>query len=295
MRVGVILPNFSQPADPETMVEVAHAAEELGYDSIWTTDHVLMPKGYDEPYGHIYEALTVLAYLAAVTTRIELGTSVIVLPPRNPVLIAKEGASIDALSHGRLIFGIGAGWMEREFGFLGSRFDDRGERFEEYVTAIRELWTADAPRFAGRHVAFDDVNFSPRPVRPGGPPIWIGGASRPALRRTATLADGWHPVGIGLELFAAGMETIRGLANGRPIVGSLRTRVAPGRTLPEVKTANGAVMNVFDGSPEQIAEQVRQFQAAGLDHLVAHFGDNTRDTILADMRRFAEEVRPSLA
>ena len=98
MKVGVCIPNFSAPANPATIVEVAQAAEQLGYDSVWTTDHIMMPRGNDEPYGHIYEALTVLAYIAAVTRRVELGTSVIVLPPRNPVLIAKETASIDALS-----------------------------------------------------------------------------------------------------------------------------------------------------------------------------------------------------
>src|SRR5262249_28963568 len=135
MKVGVCIPNFSAAGDPATIVEVAQAAEQLGYDSVWTTDHIMMPRGYDEPYGHIYEALPTLAYLPGWPRRVELGTSVIVLPPRNPVLIAKETASLDSLSAGRLIFGIGAGWMEREFEFLGSRFDDRGARFEEYLKA----------------------------------------------------------------------------------------------------------------------------------------------------------------
>ena len=111
MKVGVIIPNFSALADLVMIVAVAQAAEELGFDSVWTTDHIMMPRGLDEPYGHIYEALITLAYIAGVTKRVELGTSVIVLPPRNPVLIAKETASLDALSSGRLIFGMGpAGW-----------------------------------------------------------------------------------------------------------------------------------------------------------------------------------------
>jgi probable F420-dependent oxidoreductase len=294
MKVGVAIPNFSTPATPATILEVARAAEALGYDSVWTTDHIMMPRGYDEPYGHIYEALIVLAYIASATQRVELGTSVIVLPPRNPVLIAKETASLDALSGGRLIFGIGAGWMEREFELLGSRFDDRGARFEEYVKAIREYWTADTPSFAGQYVSFSDVNVSPRPARPGGPPIWIGGSSRPALRRSATLADGWHPVGISVDAFRAGMARIRELAGGRGITGSLRIRTAVGRSLPEARSAQGAVQHTLAGEPEQIAGRIMAYADAGLEHLVAHFGDNTTDSILADMRRFAEEVRPAL-
>ena len=294
MKIGVILPNFSTPAEPAGLEEIARAADELGYDSIWTTDHVMMPKGYEEPYGHIYEALLTLAYLAPLARRVELGTSVIVLPPRNPVLIAKETATLDALSGGRFIFGVGAGWMEQEFRWLNSEFGNRGQRFDEYLRAIRELWTADDPRFEGEHVRFSDSLFSPRPVRPGGPPIWLGGGSRAALRRTAQLADAWHPVGMGLEQFAAGMDAIRAQADGRRVIGTLRTRVAPGRTLPEMKTANGQVMAVLDGSAEQITRRLETFRSAGLEHLVAHFGDNTRESILADMRRFAEEVRPAL-
>ena len=294
MDVGVILPNFSAAADPRTLAEVAEAADELGFDSIWTTDHLLMPKGMEEPYGHIYELLTTLAYLTPLTRRVRLGTSVLVLPPRNPIVVAKQVATLDALSGGRVILGLGAGWMEQEFAFLGSDFSNRGERFDEYIAAMRELWTSEDPRFEGRHVRFADVLFSPRPVQPGGPPIWLGGSSSRAIRRTAAVADAWHPVGSSLEVFADGLARVRELAGGRRVIGSLRTRVTPGRQLPESRTASGQVLTVFDGAPEQIVEKIRAFQTAGLEYLVAHFGDNTRDSILADMRRFAEEIRPAL-
>jgi alkanesulfonate monooxygenase SsuD/methylene tetrahydromethanopterin reductase-like flavin-dependent oxidoreductase (luciferase family) len=184
--------------------------------------------------------------------------------------------------------------MEQEFGFLGSRFDDRGARFEEYIHVLREYWTAENPSFEGQYVRFSDVNVSPRPARPGGPPIWIGGSSRPALRRAATIADGWHPVGISLKAFRDGMARVRELAKGRDVVGSLRTRVAVGRTLPEARTAQGAVIQKIDGSADEVVQRLRAYGEAGLDHLVAHFGDNTADSIMADMRRFAEEVRPAL-
>ena len=294
MKVGVIIPNFSAPADPATIVAVAQAAEELGFDSVWTTDHIMMPRGLDEPYGHIYEALITLAYIAGVTKRVELGTSVIVLPPRNPVLIAKETASLDALSSGRLIFGIGAGWMEREFGFLGSRFDDRGARFEEYLLAIREYWTAPDPSFDGqvRQILRRQRLAQASPTGRSTDLDWR--VKSTALRRAATLADGWHPVGISLDAFRDGMARVRELAKGRNVVGSLRTRVAVGRTLPEARTAQGAVIQKIDGPAETVVERLRAYGEAGLEHLVAHFGDNTADSIIADMRRFAEEALPAL-
>ena len=294
MQVGVSLPNFSKPAEPSTLVEVAQAAEQLGFDSIWTTDHVIMPKGSEEPYGHIYELLTTLAYLAPLTERVRLGTSVLVFPPRNPILIAKETATLDALSGGRLILGVGAGWNRQEFEWLGSDFANRGERLDEYIAVLRELWNSEDPRFEGRHVRFGDVVFSPRPRQPNGPPIWLGGSSKHALRRAATIADGWHPVGVSLEVFRAGMEATLSQANGREVIGTLRARVTPGRVLPETKTASGQVMTVVDGDPEKIVTTIMAYQEAGLDHLVAHFGDNTRQSILSDMRRFAEEIRPAL-
>ncbi len=295
MQVGVILPNFSRPADPRTLAEIAQAADELGFDSVWTTDHLMVPRGMEEPYGHIYELLMTLAYLAPLTTRVRLGTSVLVLPPRNPVVIAKEVATLDALSGGRVILGLGAGWLEREFEFLGSDFSNRGERFDEYIAAMIELWSSDDPRFEGRHVRFSDGLFSPKPVQLGGPPIWLGGSSPRALRRAAAVAEAWHPVGSNLEQYRDGLAHIRELAGDRSVAGSLRTRVTPDRTLPETRTANGQVLTVFDGDPEHIVDQIKAFQTVGLEHLVAHFGDNTGESILADMRRFAQEIRPALA
>lgn len=295
MQFGVILPNFSRLGTREAQVEVAQQAEALGYDSIWTTDHVMMQKGFEEPYGHILEALVTLTYVAPLTERVKLGTSVIVLPQREPVLVAKQVATLDYLSGGRVILGVGAGWNEREFGFLGASFHDRGKRLDEYIRAMRELWTAPEPRFEGQYVTFSDVLFSPRPVQPNGPPIWIGGGSQAALRRSAQLADGWHAVGASAETFAAGMRRIRELANGRQVDGSLRLRTAVGRSLPEQRGANGQVQANLSGSPKEIADTISVYRDAGVSHLMLHFGDNDRDSFLQDMRRFASEVRPVFA
>jgi probable F420-dependent oxidoreductase len=244
-----------------------------------------------EPYGTILEAIVTMTYVAAVTERVRLGTSVIVLPQREPVLVAKQAATLDVLSHGRLILGIGAGWNEREFGFLGASFGDRGRRLDEYIQALRALWSTPDARFAGQFVRFEDTSFRPQPVQPGGPPIWLGGGSRAALRRAATLCDGWHAVGTTVEEFAAGMATIRALAGQRQVVGSVRLRTAVGRTLPAQRGARGGVQAQLSGSREEIVERARAYAAAGASELVLYFGADDLAANLADMRRFAEQVR----
>jgi probable F420-dependent oxidoreductase len=294
MQVGVILPNFSDAGTRANLEAVARAADEFGYDSIWTTDHVLMSRGQEEPYGRILEALITLAYLAPIARRVKLGVSVLVFPMRNPVLIAKEVASLDVLSEGRVILGVGAGWNESEFDALSAEFGNRGRRLNEALGVLKTLWTDNDPRFEGEFTRFGDVLFGPKPVQPGGPPIWIGGPSQAALRRAATLADGWHPVAATLEDYASGMETIQSMAGGRSITGSLRIRVVQGREVPNDVSRTGSVRAVLSGSSDRIVSQLLAYQEAGLDHLVADFSDNTLDSILDGMRRFAQDVRPRL-
>ncbi len=291
MRVGVALPNFSKLGTRDVLADVAREAEALGYDSIWTTDHVMMTTGQEEPYGHILEALTALTYAAALTERVKLGVSVIVLPQREPVLLAKQVATLDNLSGGRVIVGLGAGWNQREFQYLGASFDDRGKRLDEYIGALRELWTSPEPRFDGQFVRFSEALFSPRSAQPNGIPIWIGGGSPAALRRSATLADGWHPVGVNVETFANGMRRVRELAGDRKVEGTLRIRTAVGRRLPEQRAASGQIQGTLGGSVNEIVQTLGSYERAGLSHLVAHFGENTRESYLEDMRRFAREVR----
>ncbi len=291
MQFGVALPHYSQLATREALVQASREAEALGYDSVWTTDHVLMASDQPEPYGRIIEAFVGLTYVAALTDRVRLGTSVIVLPQREPVLVAKQAAALDVLSGGRLVLGVGAGWNEREFGFLGASFHDRGRRLDEYIGALRTLWSAPAPRFEGRYVRFADVSFEPRPIQAGGPPIWIGGGSRAALRRAATLGDGWQAVGSSIEEFAAAMRTIGELAGERRVTGAVRLRAAVGRKLPEQRSPSGRIQGQLSGSPEEIVEAVRAYEAAGASELVLFFGAQELDPNLADMRRFAELVR----
>lgn len=290
MQFGVALPHFSRLASREAVLSTAREAEALGYDSVWVTDHVLMASDQPEPYGAILEAATTLAYVAAITERVRLGTSVLIATQRDPVLVAKEAATLDVLSNGRLILGVGVGWNEREFGFLGADFHNRGRRLNEYIQAWRTLWSDPHPRFNGQFVRFADVSFQPRPVQPGGPPIWLGGGSPAALRRAATLCDGWHAVGTPVEQFAATMATLRELAGERQVVGSVRLRAAVGQTLPEQRGASGSVQAQLSGSREEIVDRIHAYAAAGAGDLVLYFGADDLERNLADMRRFAENV-----
>ena len=294
MRFGVALPNFRPFGTRDTVVAIARQAEALGYDSIWSTDVVVQTRSAeDERFAYCLEALTVTSYLAALTARIQLGVSVLVLPQRNPIVVAKEAATLDALSGGRLVLGVGAGYHEAQFRWLGAEYRTRGARLDEYILAMRELWTAPEPRFQGKHVAFSDLVFSPRPARPAGPPIVIGGNSPAALRRAATLANGWHPVGLTPAQFAEGMSTIRALSNGRQVEGSLRIRTIVDRTLDAKPGGDSATQVSLDGSPAEIRARIEEYRAAGVDHLVLYFEADDIQTTVRDMRRFAAEVRPA--
>ena len=192
MKLGVCVPNYGEGCSVEALRTVAAEAEKRGYDSIWCTDHVLMPKNSGTPYEKIFESVTTLAYLAATTNRLRLGISSLITPMRNPVVVAKQLATIDNLSNGRLI-ATSAGWNETEFSHLGSNFHNRGKRLDESIQLIKDLW-AGKTHFQSSVLLpkFKDAVFEPTPVQQT-LSIWIGGSSQAAMKRAATLGDAWHP------------------------------------------------------------------------------------------------------
>ncbi len=205
MRLGLFGINFGACADPEVLVRVARAAEESGFESIWTGEHVAMPI-HDNPVPTppetpLLDSLIALTTVAAHTRRVRLGTGILVLPHHNPVVVAKALVSLDVVSGGRLIAGFAAGYVEAEFAALGVDFHRRGAITDDYLAAIRVLWTDELPRFAGRFAAFDGIRFEPKPVQRPHPPIIVGGHAAPALRRAARFGDGWY--GFGLTVDAA--------------------------------------------------------------------------------------------
>jgi probable F420-dependent oxidoreductase len=187
MQFGVMLPHRWLYAAGNTIADFAHEAEALGYTSLWVTDHIIVPS-YRTERGHIfYEALTTLAYVSSIATRCRLGVAVLALPPRNPVLVAKQVATLDALSERRVILGVGTGWIEEELHYLGASWPQRGHMLDEAIQVLRHLWSDEfAHSFQGRYTAFTDIACFPKPVQSGGPKVLIGGMTTPPLRRAAT-------------------------------------------------------------------------------------------------------------
>jgi probable F420-dependent oxidoreductase len=192
MRFGVTVPNYRKLASPENLVHVARRSEELGFDSLWVTDHVVIAEPYREVFGTtMYDPLSVMAFLAAHTQRVELGSAILVIPYRNPVVVAKQLATIDNLSGGRVVLGTGSGYAREEFDALGVAYEERGPITDEYLRVILELWTNPTPSFDGRYVKLHNVHAEPLPVRKPHPPILVGGYGKNAIRRAVAIGQGW--------------------------------------------------------------------------------------------------------
>src|SRR5574340_199404 len=227
MKFGVILPSFGSAANRSSLLATAHAAERLGYDSVWLTDHLALPQADAERFGHIYESIATLGFLAGGTSRIRLGISALVLPQRNPVEVAKQLATVDVLSGGRVILAAGIGWSQGEYQNLGSSFTDRGRRMDEALKVLRTLWQGNnVSSFQGKYYSFTEVVLEPQPVQAGGPPIWVAGNSPQALKRAILYGDGWHPNFRTAEELATVLKSAEGLLGTRPFTVSIRLRAA---------------------------------------------------------------------
>jgi probable F420-dependent oxidoreductase len=194
MKFGVNLINFGPSARPDSLARWAMLTESLGYHFLMTSDHIAITPDVQARYpAPLYEPFTTLGWLAGVTQRIEIGSTVVILPYRQPLEVARMAANVDQLSGGRLLLGVGVGWSPQEFAALGVPFHRRGALTNEYLAALKTLWTNDVASFQGRYVAFTEVHTAPRPVRTPHPPIWVGGASDAAMRRAVRYGDAWHP------------------------------------------------------------------------------------------------------
>lgn len=311
-KFGFSLQGRGALADRDTITSVAVRADALGYDSIWVTDRLLIPVttsavypyaqsgtfpiGPDEPW---LEPLTALTYLAGVTRRITIGTSVLVIPYRHPVITAKALATLDYLCGGRVILGAGAGWLPEEFGIAGAPFEQRGAMTLEYLRVMKAIWTGSRVAFEGRFVHIPESGgVRPHPVQRPHIPIWIGGHSDAALRRVVEIGDGWHPLGLRppVRLDPAEMteriKTLRALAAGA------------GRNPHDITISFKAPLRLDDragggrsplaGPPAKIAEDVAAYVAAGVEHFVFDFPSPALADVLGTLERFAAEVRPRM-
>jgi len=202
VKFGVCVPNYGDTLSVDGIRAVGIEAEKLGYESIWTTDHVLMPKNSGTPYERIVDCIATLAYLAPQTSRVKLGISSLIIGMRNPAVVAKQLASLDAFSGGRVLLAMASGWNEKEFGFVGSDFHTRGKRLDEAIRLIRDLWKGET-KFSSSILpqSFDDAVFEPRPSSDK-LTIWIGGVSEAAMKRAIEVGDAWHPNVYPLETFS---------------------------------------------------------------------------------------------
>jgi probable F420-dependent oxidoreductase len=312
MEYGFGLPTQTPLGTAENLTRLASEAEKIGYAYVTVSDHLVIPRDIAAKYPYSetgeftgrgnafwHEQLTAIAFLSARTSKIKFHTSVMVVPHRPAVLTAKILSTIDVLSGGgRLSLGIGAGWMKEEFEAIGAQsFEHRGTVTDEYIQAFRELWTKDAPRMNGTYVKFDNIMYEPKPNAPI--PIWVGGESGPALRRAATLGDGWYPIGVNpqfpldtLPRYRASVQRVRQLAGqaGRdPASVKLAYRTFETCVAPAAKASDGE-RKMFTGSVADVAGDIHALQDLGVTRIDVRAGGSTVDAILENAGRLMGDV-----
>ena len=311
MEYGFYLPNSGAGAEPDALANIAKQGDRLGFYCMVMPDHILQPKQVNSTYpyslsgdilaagqsgdGEWPEQITTLPYLAGVTERIRLVTSVMIIPYRNPILTAKMLATLDMLSKGRLILGAGVGWMEEEFELLDAPpFAERGAVTDEYLRAFIELWTKDDPKFEGKYVSFSDITFLPKPVQKPYPPIWIGGQSKPAIRRAARIGDAWHPVGaipatpLEPEELAENLVLLRDYAEK---AGRDPSKIQVSVKAPLYDSGDsGGPRRRFSGSADEVRQDVQTYSDVGVTHLIFDFRTADPHQTEDRMAQVAEEV-----
>jgi probable F420-dependent oxidoreductase len=301
MEFGICIPHYGKPLDVPKILETVRRAEELGFDSAWVTDHILVPQTQEIIYrDHMLEPLALLNYVAAITERVKIGTSVVILPYRNPIVVAKMLATTDQLSGGRLIFGAAVGWMEPEFAALGAPFAERGAFSDECLRLITALWMNEKVSFEGRYFRFQDMQASPRPVQQPHPPIWVGGNSPRARRRAAELGDGWHATAMPREALQAGIADMRAKwarqgRRGAPLLSMRLPCFIEGVSRQVLHYPARPGRDALTGSPAAIVERLNAYRELGLQHVVLEMSTQSHEATLASLEYFAAHIRPQLA
>jgi probable F420-dependent oxidoreductase len=269
MRLGIHLPHIGQKAGPDAIREAAVQAEALGFADVWVSEHIIVPKDRAYPPSAIFwDPVLTLTWAAAYTSRVGLGTSVLVLPMRHPLPLAKELATLQNLSDGRLILGAGVGWLEAEFEALGVPFRERGRRMDESIALMRALWSEDPVTFRTRHIAAEivEMRMQPPPVAPI--PIWAGGGSPAAQTRATRLCDGWHGTRLSPEQAA---PVVRRLRSERPEPGfAISLRIG------------------WDGKDAgELRQRLAAYAEAGIGHILAEPAERELDTWLRRVEQIA--------
>lgn len=310
MRFGYYLPTRGPMGNPDDIAEIVTAGEALDFSTLVIADHIVFPTQMDSPYpytvdggfpgqGDSLEQLTLMSFVAGKTKTSRLVTSVMILPHRNPLVTAKMLATIDVLSKGRVTVGVGVGWMREEFEVLRAPdFDKRGASSNEYLEIFKKCWTQDPVSHDGEFYSFKELRCVPHPVQKPHPPIWIGGHSRPALRRVAKYGDGWHPVGataaspLPPEEFQGLLDQLKGMmeAEGREFDTLTISLKAPSYDPGQVPGGHDRLL--FTGEPERIAEDLRTYKDMGVDEVIFDFRSPPSSKTIDNMSHFMTAVAP---
>ncbi len=317
MKFGVTTHTRGPNATRQGFLAIAEAGERSGFDFISVNDHVVVPANFNSKYpynpggkwggaedGFCFDQLATLAFLTSCTKRMGLLTSVMVVPHRHPVLTAKMLSTIDVLSEGRLMLGVGAGWLKEEFDILGAPFAGRGRATDEYIEAFKALWSQDRPAYSGEFVKFDNVLFAPKPVQKPNPPIWVGGESDAAMRRTVRLGDVWYPGSNSRSplldtpaRLGDAMGKLRGMAEkaGRdPGTISLGYSVQWPVAWAAERSAEGA-RRLFTGTSSDMAEDAAALAKAGVRYIGVQLLAGSPGETVERIERFGKEVLPLVA
>lgn len=289
MDFGLVLPSIGDASSREGIAAAAELAERHGFTDVWGTDHLLVDRSAAEDYGRTFEIVTTLAWVAGRFRTVRVGASVIIAPMRNAVILAKELATLDDLSNGRLIVGLGGGWSVPEFANVGAsdRFHVRGAYLDETIALFRHLWSGSDEPFRGRFHEFDDFVFGPLPPQRESLPIWLGGRNEKALQRAGRLADAYHASATSPASLADRIPIIRAAAEaaGRPMPRlSGRVRMELDRPAEDFYTLHGDVHAVVD--------EIHRFAELGVDHLALAFPERDPEGLSRAVERFVTEVRP---
>ncbi len=285
MKFGIVPINLREFTDPDMLIPFVQKAEALGYESVWTAEHVIIPKQYDSVYPYnpdgklpfkpdapIIDPLVALTFIAAATKKLRLGTGVNILPQMSPLYLAKWASSIDHLSQGRLMLGLGIGWLREEFAAIGVPFERRGKRSNEYLEALKAVWTGEEIDFHGEFVNWQGFSMRPKPAQAGGVPLVIGGVTESAIRRTVKYGDGWYVIGKDLDEYRAHMHALAEECDRQ------------GRDMHELEIT--AYWNYFGEGLESLAV----YEDLGVQRLLVNMHALRAGAVTTALERFADEV-----
>ena len=290
MKIGVSLGNNQGVEDVQSILKLATRAEELGFDSVWVSEHVFnVSYVYDRLGGKpYYEPMAMLSYLAATTKRVSLGTSVLVLPYHNPIRLAKTAATLDVMSGGRLLLGVGVGVIDQELEAMGSSMAERGAITDEAIAVMKELWTQEDPSFQGRYHSFSGMKFSPKPLQKPHIPLLIGGVSRAAIRRAVRLGNGWHPTALPPEELSEG---IRYLGERAQAAGRAASEVPVSVSIPMGAGSTGRYSLGRD--PAEMLQKAHTYESLGVERMVISPGTGDAQEMASAMESLAREMLPA--